>query len=68
MTYHRMRHPRPDKETSLHQERKRWKRIYPTRIDQQNNHDRIKELLRHNRLNATVSKSIWEAKENTFCS
>ena len=52
---------------SLHQETKWWKRISPTRINLQNNHYRIKKILRHyNRLHATVGKYIWEAKEKIF--
>ena len=43
ITCHRIHHPRTNIER---QERKWWKRIDPTRIDLQNNHDRIKEILR----------------------
>ena len=48
-------------------ERKWWKRINPTRINLQNNHSRFKNILRHNnRLDATVSKHIGEAKKNSI--
>ena len=56
--------PKSRYRTSLRQERKWWKRINPTGIDQQNNHYRFKELLKdYNKLDATFRKHTREAKE-----
>ena len=57
LTYHRMHYSKVDVEWSLHQKKKWWQRINPTKIDLQDNHNKIEEILRHyNRLDVTVSK------------
>ena len=59
ITCHRMLHPRANI-ISISRE----KMVRSTSIDLQNNHDRVKEILRHfNRLDSTINKNTREVKK-----